>query len=163
MGIGILLKNCPWEISCFKGPSLKTEILSSLIKDLIFPVAQTVKNLLVMQETWVWSLGWEDPLEKGTATYSSILAWRIPWTERPGGLRSVESQRVGPDWGTTATATTIKDLLDVQFQMCSVKLSFLTFLDLWNVNGLISDEKRSPQKAGLTCFESFLVLLQHGL
>ena len=63
----------------------------------------------------------------------------------------------------TTTATTIKDLLDVQFQMCSVKLSFLTFLDLWNVNGLISDEKRSPQKAGLTCFESFLVLLQHGL
>ena len=45
-----------------------------------------------MQETWVWSLGWEDPLEKGMATYSSILAWRIPWTEEPGGLQSLGLQ-----------------------------------------------------------------------
>ena len=45
-----------------------------------FPVAQEVKNLPAMQETWVRSLGWEDPLEKGKATHSSILAWRIPWT-----------------------------------------------------------------------------------
>ena len=43
-------------------------------------VAQLVKNLPAMQETWVWSLGWEDPLEKGKATHSSVLAWRIPWT-----------------------------------------------------------------------------------
>ena len=49
-------------------------------------VAQLVKNLPAMQETWVQSLGWEDPLEKGTATYSSILAWRIPRTEEPGGV-----------------------------------------------------------------------------
>ena len=48
--------------------------------------AQTIKNLLAMQEIWVWSLGWEDPLEKGMATHSSILAWRIPWTEEPNGL-----------------------------------------------------------------------------
>ena len=48
------------------------------------PVAQTVKNLPVTQETWVPSLAWEDPLEKGIATHSSILAWRIPWTEDPG-------------------------------------------------------------------------------
>ena len=46
--------------------------------------AQLVKNLPAMQETWVQSLGWEDPLEKGMATHSSILAWRIPWTEEPG-------------------------------------------------------------------------------
>ena len=51
-----------------------------------------VKNLLVMQETWVLSLGWEDPLEKEMATHSSILAWRIPWTEEPGGLQSMGSQ-----------------------------------------------------------------------
>jgi len=51
-----------------------------------------VKNLPAMRETWVPSLGWEDPLEKGTATHSSILAWRIPWTEEPGRLRG--SQRV---------------------------------------------------------------------
>ena len=49
-------------------------------------VAQTVKNLPAMQETWVQSPGWEDPLEKGIATHSSILAWRIPWTEEPSGL-----------------------------------------------------------------------------
>ena len=56
-----------------------------------------VKNLPAMQETWVQSLGWEDPLEKGMATHSSILAWRIPWTEEPGGLQSMALQRVGHD------------------------------------------------------------------
>ena len=49
-------------------------------------VAQLVKNLPAMWETWVQTLGWEDPLEKGKAVHSSILAWRIPWTEEPGGL-----------------------------------------------------------------------------
>ena len=63
-------------------------------------VAQTVKNLPAMWEIWVWSLGWEDPLEKGMATLSSILAWRIPWTEEPGELQSLGSQRVGHDWVT---------------------------------------------------------------
>jgi len=56
--------------------------------------AQLVKNLPAMQETWVRSLGWEDPLEEGMATHSSILAWRIPWTEEPGGLQSMRSQRI---------------------------------------------------------------------
>ena len=60
-------------------------------------VVQTVKNLPAMWETWVRSLGWEDSLEEGMATHSSILAWRIPWTEKPGGLQSMESQRVGQD------------------------------------------------------------------
>ena len=50
-------------------------------------VAQTVKNLPVMQEIWVWSLGWENPLGKGMVTHSSILTWRIPWTEEPVGLQ----------------------------------------------------------------------------
>ena len=54
-----------------------------------------VKNPPAMQETRVQSLGWDDPLEKGLATLSSILAWRIPWTEEPGGLQSMGSQRVG--------------------------------------------------------------------
>ena len=49
------------------------------------------------QETWVWSLGWEDPLEEEMATHSSILGWRIPWTEEPGGQQSMGSQRVGLD------------------------------------------------------------------
>ena len=57
-------------------------------------VAQEVKNLLAMPETWVRSLGREDPLEKGMATHSSILAWGILWTEEPGGLQSSGSQRV---------------------------------------------------------------------
>ena len=52
-----------------------------------------VKNSPAMQETWVRSLGWEDPLEKQMATHSSILAWRIPWTEQPGGLQSVGLQK----------------------------------------------------------------------
>ena len=56
-------------------------------------VAQTVKNPPAMQETWVQSLGWKDPLEKEMATHSSILAWEIPWTEEPGGLQSVGSQK----------------------------------------------------------------------
>ena len=66
-----------------------------------FPVAQTVKNLPARQETWVSSLDWEVPLEKGMAIHSSILAWRIPWTEKPGGLQSMGSQRVGHHWATS--------------------------------------------------------------
>ena len=60
-------------------------------------IAQLVKNPPAMQETPVRSLGWGDPLEKGKATHSSILAWRIPWTEELGGLKSMGSQRVGHD------------------------------------------------------------------
>ena len=60
-------------------------------------VAQTVKNLLVMCETQVLSLGREDPLEKAVATHSSILAWKIPWMEELGGLQSMGSLRVGHD------------------------------------------------------------------
>ena len=60
-------------------------------------MAQMVKNLLAMQETWVRSLGQEDPLEKRMVTHCSILAWRIPWTEEPGGLQSTGLQRVGHD------------------------------------------------------------------
>ena len=63
-------------------------------------VAHSVKNHLPMQETWVWSLGQEDPLEKEMANHSSILAWKIPWTEEPGGQQSVGSQRVRHDWAT---------------------------------------------------------------
>ena len=61
------------------------------------PVAQTVKKLPARQETWVRSLGLEDLLQKGMATHSSILAWRIPGTGEPGGLRSIGQQRVRHD------------------------------------------------------------------
>ena len=60
-------------------------------------MAQTVKHLPTVQETWVLSLGWEDPLEKEMATHSSTLAWKIPWTEECGSLQSMEPQRVGCD------------------------------------------------------------------
>ena len=60
-------------------------------------VAQMVKNVPAMQETWVQFLDQEEPLEKGMATHSSILAWRIPWTEESGGLQSMGSQRVRQD------------------------------------------------------------------
>ena len=66
---------------------LRNEYISSL-------VAQMIKNPTAMQETWVQSLGQEDPLEKGMATHSSILAWRIPWTEESGRLQSMGSQTV---------------------------------------------------------------------
>ena len=59
-----------------------------------------VKNSPAMQETWVQSMGWEDPMEKGMATHRSFLAWRIPWMEKPGGLQSTWSQRVGYDTHT---------------------------------------------------------------
>ena len=82
-----------WAVSLYGSPSFWT--------DYFLFVAQMVKTLPAMWETWVWFLGWENPLEKGMATYSSILIWRIPRTEEPGGLQSVVgSQRVGHDWVT---------------------------------------------------------------
>ena len=60
-------------------------------------MAQMVKCLPTMQETWFQSLGWEDLLEKEMATHSNILAWKIPWTEEPGRLQLIGSQRVGHD------------------------------------------------------------------
>ena len=64
-------------------------------------VAQTVKRLPAMQETRIWSLGQEDPLEKAIATHSSTLAWKIPWMEEPGRLQTMGSQRVRHDWSTS--------------------------------------------------------------
>ena len=77
-----------------------------ILKCLPFPspvelMVQRVKHLPAVQETWVWSLGQEDPLEKEMATHSSTLAWRISRTEEPGGLQSMGSQRVRRDWGTS--------------------------------------------------------------
>ena len=70
-----------------------------------FPRGSAVKNLPAMQEvqgTWIQSPGWEVPLEEGMATHSSILTWRIPWTEEPGGLLSIGLQRVKDDPATNA-------------------------------------------------------------
>ena len=70
-------------------------------------MAQSVKNPPTLWETWVLSLGWEDPLEDGRATHSCILAWRIPWTEEPGGLQSMGSHRVGDARATKRTSTEV--------------------------------------------------------
>ena len=69
-----------------------------------FLVARRVKNPPAKQETWVWFLGWEDPLEKEMATHSSILAWKIPWTEEPGRLQSMGSQWVVHNWAINTTS-----------------------------------------------------------
>ena len=78
-------------------------------------LAQLVKNLPAMQETWVRSLGWEDRLEKGKATHGSVLAWRIPWTEAPGGLQSVGLQRLKRD-----TVTESSFLLPPSFSLLKI-------------------------------------------
>ena len=94
------------EIACNAGNPSSTSGLGRPPGELIgYPlhyswaslVAQMIKNLPAMRDTWVPSLGWEDPLEEGMATHSSIPAWRIPWAEEPGGLQSIGSQRVGHD------------------------------------------------------------------
>ena len=74
--------------------SINSLVLTFLYDSL---VAQRVKRLPVMQETWIRSLGQKDPLEKEMATHFSALAWKIPWTEKPGRLQSMGSQRVGHD------------------------------------------------------------------
>ena len=68
------------------------------IYNVVFLVAQMVNNLPAVQETRIWSLGWEGLLKKEMATHSSILAWEIPWREEPGGLQSIGTQRVRHDW-----------------------------------------------------------------
>ena len=77
--------------------------------------AQTVKNLRAMRETWVWSLGREDPLEEEMATHPSILVWRIPWTEEPGRLESMGSQRVRHDLVSCACTHTHARTLDIEY------------------------------------------------
>ena len=78
-------------------------------------MVQTVKKLPAKQETWVRSLGREDPLEKGMATHSSILAWRTPWTEEPGWLHSMGLQRVGYNQATN-THTNILSFVSHNFK-----------------------------------------------
>ena len=94
-------------------------------------VAQMVKRLPTMRETRVRSLGQEDPLEKEKATHSSIHAWKIPWTEEPGGLQSMGSQRVGHDWVTCVCVCVCvcvshyQNIFKKQNFWCSVKYASL--------------------------------------
>ena len=100
-------------------------------------VAQMVKNLPAMQETWVWSLGQEDPLEEGMATHSSTLTWKILWTEEPGGLQSMGLQRVGHDWAAEHTHTShfisSKTFIFIHFSISKLEMhlimcNFFSFL-----------------------------------
>ena len=81
----------------------------------IFLVVQIIKNLPAVQETWVRFLGQEDPLEKGMAIHSNILSWRIPRTEKPGGLQFVGSQRVGHDWVTNTATLLLQKTMKLLF------------------------------------------------
>ena len=122
-----------------------------------FPGGSVVKNPPAQQEAWIWSLGLEEPLEKETATHSSIVAWTIPWTEEPGGLQSMGWQRVGRDLATedvyTVPYTMSKTTQIMPFNLhnnCIIRY-FITSvsqirklghreLNLLNVGHLISDK-----------------------
>ena len=90
-----------------------------------------VKNLPTMQETRVWSLGQQDPLEKGMATHSSILAWRIWWTEEPGRLQSIGLQRAGHDWETNTFTFQIKFLKSITFLMAQTVKNLPAMHEIW--------------------------------
>ena len=107
-----------------------------------FLVAQTIKNPPAMQETWVPSLGWEDTLEKGMATHSSILAWRIPWTEKPDGLQSIgvaESYMTG--W---------LSLSPINSDCFSIRGNLNNF-DYWNTN----KPRWGSEQPSVNCFPWF--------
>ena len=101
MGCHFLLQGIfPTQGSNLGFPALKANALTS---DLVFARASLLAQSVTESPCNAEGLGWEDPLEEGMATHSSILAWRIPWTEEPDGLQSMESQRVGHDWVTKHT------------------------------------------------------------
>ena len=110
-------------------------------KDMI--VISSRRICLPMQETWAWSLGWEDPLEKEMATHSSILAWRTPWTEEPGGLQSVVLQRIRHDWNDLAHTDT--NTLNV-----TITTGYFLSIHTW-VLSTIEREKY------WTCFSDFII------
>ena len=134
-------RKSPWH-TCLTMPNTCPAKLIFTTTDRGFLVVQTVKNLLVMQETLVWSLGQEDPLEKGMATHSNILAQRILWTEESGGLQSMGLQRVGHDWVTnTDTNTTchlqVYWICWTSLTVGQVETDFLItslYILRWNVN-----------------------------
>ena len=113
-------------------------------------VARLVNDLPAVQEIWVWSLGWEDPLEKEMATHSSILAWKISWTEEPGGLQSMGSQRVGHDWATN-THTSGRQSCSLSFCFYLDSNFFPRFQNQWGVIALYGNiTKRKGQDAYLS-------------
>ena len=104
-------------------------------------VAEMVKNPPAIWETWVQSLGWEDRLEKEMAIHSSIIAWKIPWTEEPGRLQSMGLQRVGHDWATSLLFKMIGEffcrvgprpvILNIPSVRTYLKILMITTVHLW--------------------------------
>ena len=106
-----------------------------------FPGGSEVNNPSEIWETWVRSLSWEDPLEEGMATHSSIPAWRIPWTEEPGGLQSMELQRVRHNWVCTYHCIIIITFLDVLWTTdlpCEVRVN-IGSLEWFSLKSLLSN------------------------
>ena len=117
-----------------------TNIADYINEFLGFPGGSMVKNPPVKVETRVWSLGQGDPLEKEMATHSSTLAWRILWTEEPGGLQVTGSQRIGHDW-VTFTLTTWCVLFRGQGFRGSGYLGMLPMADGWSARNHVSSFK----------------------
>ena len=115
-------------------------------------VAQVIKNLPAIQETWASSLGWEDPLEKGKATHSSILAWRIPWTEEPCGLRWQSQSLLTANTFTFTTVVKVKSLSRVRL---FAHLCFLQF----NCDSIMSNLTLSTTVFNISCPQD---VIDHG-
>ena len=113
-----------------------------------FLLAQTTKNLPAMQENWVRSLGWEAPLKKGMATHSSILAWKIPWTEEPDGLQSPGLQRVRHNWMTNTFTFTLSSqwVLHLILLVCILKTFKTHFTDSLKLEPVIQSEVSQKDK-----------------
>ena len=148
----------PLQCSCLENPRDRGAWWASVygvaqsrtrLKRLSSSKKQMVVNLPTMWETWVRSLGREHPLEEGTATHSSTLDWRIPWTEEPGRLQSVGSQRAGHDWVTKhSTARNRNRLTDIG-------------TDLWSPRGR-GDWGGKDRKFGINRCKSLYIWVSQG-
>ena len=96
-----------------------------------FVEPQMVKRLPAVQETRVWSLGWEDPMEKEMATYCITLAWKIPWMEEPGRLQSMGLQRVGHDWATSLTQNNYNG--NIKYYWSQIITNLIIIFKVWNI------------------------------
>ena len=130
--------------------------------DVASVMAWMAKNLSAMQEIWVQSLGWEDPLEKGMATHFSILAWKIPWAEEPGRLQSMGLQRIRHNWVTNTffQEIVVQSLCCVWFfaipwnAACKASLSFTIS---WSLLKLMSIESVMPSNNLFLCHPLLLL------
>ena len=126
---------------------------------LLMVVAQLVKNLPAMREIWVGSLGWEDPLEKRTATYSNILAWRIPWVKEPGRLQPMGSQS-WHDWVTVTSLNWVTEHKHTHAILWwgTFRTKEITWFSV-SPKSLSTESEIEPNVLKLYCFPNFFILL----